>query len=217
MVTTIELASTKDPTAETIPQQEDSAILLPAQSDSSSDEEEEPPGDSSGDKNTDNTEASSLPRAMASCLDHDEEDTTQPHKPRSRKEGEERSAFFDIEASPTKKRRLFAGEPHVWDGFVRKGARLKGFLDDALHLVATGFQANDEGACERRIEEMPTLRQPQEDHAADIAREKTAECMILQKVSAKEQRDGNVCIVLTIYGSLSLLRNLRKPRLTQLP
>jgi hypothetical protein len=213
MVAAIELSyKTKDPTTVTIEQQVDSAVLLPAQSDSSSDEEQGSPNDdddddkeekespkkSNGGNKTKATNPSSRPRAVASLFHDqaDEEDTTcQTHMPRSRNDEVQHhhQASFDIETFPAKKRRrlVASSEPHVWDGFVRKGARLKGFLDDALHLVAIGFQPSndcdddDSSSSEKRIKEAPASRQLQGDHSADIAREKTAECFILQKVSAQ--------------------------------
>jgi hypothetical protein len=223
MVTVIELSSkTKDPITETIKQQDDSAVLLPAQSESSSDEEQESPKKSSGGNKTEDTNASSRPRAMSSLFDDqdDEEDTTsQTHNPRSRKDGERHhQASFDIETSPTKRRRLTSSEPHVWDGFVRKGARLKGFLDDALHLVATGFQQSDDdsSSSEKRIEEAPTPRQSRGNHAADIAREKTAECMILQKVSANKQNEWEYCVyAFSILISLFLFLETQRSRGTR--
>lgn len=90
---------------------------------------------------------------------------------------------FDIESSsPTKRRRVHsaaASGDGRWDAFVRRGARLKGFLGEAMQVVAASNVASvsDEDTAETTV-----MRPEAYNHAADIAREKTRECMILEKV-----------------------------------
>jgi hypothetical protein len=77
---------------------------------------------------------------------------------------------------------------NAWDDFVRKGSRLKNFVEDALQLVSCEHHGaasrkrplfedldDDEPAKRSRVMEIG-------NHAADLAIEKTSECMILQKV-----------------------------------
>lgn len=187
------------------------AVVLPAQSDSSSsddddDDEEEQHGDSplnrtkTMEEQVDGTESSapSVPQDrrrghanMPSLLDNDESKNDENESPIT-------TTTFDIElsSSPTKKRRLSPSSSErsstsvvVWDGFVRKGTRLKGFLDEALHLVTNSLvpstETNDDTTTPPVVRPLSvnTPRRRQHDHVlADIAREKTVECMILQKV-----------------------------------
>lgn len=87
---------------------------------------------------------------------------------------------FDIESSPspTKKRRVHSDhQGHVWDGFVRKGARLKGFLEDAAMHLASHHHSSSTATSDNQ-DDTAAMRQQQSEqlhnHAADIAREKTA-------------------------------------------
>ena len=78
----------------------------------------------------------------------------------------------------------------AWDDFVRKGSRLKNFMEDALQLATCKDRVE---SCERPLIEEDIIQSPAKrarrvnltvsSHAADLAREKTAECMILQQVS----------------------------------
>lgn len=78
----------------------------------------------------------------------------------------------------------------AWDDFVRKGSRLKNFIEDTLQLVTCkdGVEGRERPLL-IDISLSPAKRARRMDltttsHAADLAREKTAECMILQQVSA---------------------------------
>ena len=92
---------------------------------------------------------------------------------------------------PTMTDMLHAHPPfgnNAWDDFVRKGSRLKSFVEEALQLVSCEHHGaesqkrpllddldNEEPAKRSRVMEIG-------NHAADLAMEKTSECMILQKV-----------------------------------
>lgn len=85
----------------------------------------------------------------------------------------------------------------AWDGFVRKGTRLKSFLDDALQHVATGYTVtNIAGTKRQRVAEgeregtrdavqLSRQQQPWEEGAvaaSTVAKDKTTEVLLLQQV-----------------------------------
>ena len=95
-------------------------------------------------------------------------------------------------------------QPPGWDGLVRKGTKLKSFLDDALQHVATGYSvtnnnnnsAQQQGANKRqRVEDAmetegnseTTKNQhflEREQAATSVAKDKTKEVLLLQQVCA---------------------------------
>jgi hypothetical protein len=106
-------------------------------------------------------------------------------------------------SSPTKKRRVHSHHHHhhhhhhqqqQWNAFVRQGTSLKGLLGNVLQLATTSTStsaAAAAAAASSSDEDIPTTRdgetallemRPLHQHAADLAREKTRECMILEKV-----------------------------------
>ena len=92
--------------------------------------------------------------------------------------------------SPCKAKPLPCPGNKAWDDFVRKGSRLKNFIEDTLQLVTCkdGVEGRERPLL-IDISLSPAKRARRMDltttsHAADLAREKTAECMILQQVSA---------------------------------
>ena len=79
-------------------------------------------------------------------------------------------------------------EHHALDSFVRKGTRLKSFLDDALQHVATGYAITTGPGTKRlRISDNDAAtgekhENDREQATAKIAKEKTAEVLALQQV-----------------------------------
>jgi len=92
---------------------------------------------------------------------------------------------------PPSPKQNYSVNNNAWDDFVRKGSRLKNFVEDALQLVACidGREARKRPLLEDILDEddddsTPTKRARFMDagaHAADLAKEKTAECILLQK------------------------------------
>jgi hypothetical protein len=96
----------------------------------------------------------------------------------------------------TKKRRVHSHhhhqhQQHQWNAFVRQGTSLKGLLGNVLQLATTS--TSTAAASSSSDEDIPTTRDGEtallermrplhHQHAADLAREKTRECMILEKV-----------------------------------
>jgi len=160
-------------------------LSLPVQSDSSSDDDDSVDKTSRGmDDNADKEESTKSRGDMTLDKDamEEKEATGGPTNTTTRRNtANSRMTSFDIETSPAppKKRRVYS-EGHVWDAFVRRGAKLKGFLEDAMQLAAL----SDVDTGEKTPSITAVMRQPtaEHNHAADIAREKTAECMILEKV-----------------------------------
>lgn len=98
--------------------------------------------------------------------------------------------------APLNQNNAHALEP-AWDGFVRKGTRLKSFLDDALQHVATGYATtNTAGTKRQRVAEgqregtMDAAQAPQQQQsweegimaASTVAKDKTTEVLLLQQV-----------------------------------
>lgn len=90
--------------------------------------------------------------------------------------------------------------PPAWDGFVRKGTRLKSFLDDALQHVASGYAVtnmggnkrqrlaegtndkDDGGAKDRQIKNLMQPSEEREQAATAMAKDRTAEVILLKQV-----------------------------------
>ena len=80
---------------------------------------------------------------------------------------------------------------HSWDSFVRRGTRLKTFVDGAMHKIRDSF--GNEGGEKRQhpsgeencVNEPPQQRRrlEQTDYASSLAQERTAEVIQLQRVS----------------------------------
>lgn len=140
--------------------------------------------------------ASPVPSEASSCDDND----VQPHQQTMEKENRSRSIatcwndgmmVVDPSASsslssPTKKRRVHShhSQNQQWNAFVRQGTSLKGLLGDVLQLATTNttttFEEEDTAMEMRPL--VPPSSAQEHLHAADVAREKTRECMILEKV-----------------------------------
>jgi hypothetical protein len=112
---------------------------------------------------------------------------------------------------------------YAWDDFVRQGTRLKTFLDDAMQHVKTNTtklvsigskrpRANDsndndevhensnndsDGEDDDSPRPLRRRRVEENDYTAELAREKTEQVMLLQRVSASEC--GSECIKLSWY------------------
>ena len=218
------------------------ALSLPVQSDSSFDDDDDDSVVAKTSRQvavngkadiTESSSKTSLAGTVPSLSDNDTE--TQDSSIAARRPHTEttcRWTSFDIETSPspTKKRRVHS-EGHVWDGFVRRGARLKGFLEDAMQLVATSHHVvvsdsdgNDKGTGEKGSDTTAAaMRQSERNHAADIARERTAECMILQKVRAAKIRLKLNAVSDLLDSHIArfpyrpFYRNSKRPRPLQLP
>ena len=142
----------------------DTTLSLPSQSDSSSDDD-------------DSVEKTS---GVVNDENKEEESSTKT----TRRTASSRLSSFDIEtSSPTKKRRVHSNLK--WDSFVRRGARLKGLLEDAMQLASTNSARESDNVTTTLVTPMrqATVTTAEHNHAADIAREKTAENIILQRVS----------------------------------
>ena len=86
---------------------------------------------------------------------------------------------------------------HTWDGFVRQGTRLKTFLDDTMTKVRDSLSEKRPLVPQEKSEdEPPRQRRRVDEHAADLAREKMAEVMQLQRV-----RSTGVCKQRTFWQS----------------
>jgi hypothetical protein len=98
----------------------------------------------------------------------------------------------------------------AWDGFVRKGTRLKSFLDDALQHVATGYAVTN-AAGSKRLRLAETAKEegdvPMQDSsnsnsnnnnhshwgereqvASSVAKEKTSEVLLLKQVRTEQSK-----------------------------
>lgn len=135
-------------------EEKDTTLSLPVQSDSSSEEDDESVDESAAKSRNDGHQVTTTRSVVTS---------------------------FDIEtSSPTKRRRVHSAGR--WDGFVRRGTRLKGLLGDAMQLAASSSSANVVVVDDGTTPETTVMRPEAHNHAADIAREKTRQCMILEKV-----------------------------------
>lgn len=99
------------------------------------------------------------------------------------------SSVEETTASPSKRPRLDndvtdARPGHDWDNYVKQGARLKSLIDAAIHRSISVDKATpvEEEGRSPRLERFST---EQESNVAKLACEKTAECIVLQRVSTQ--------------------------------
>lgn len=102
------------------------------------------------------------------------------------------TAAANVSIAKQQRELRLAVHAHTWDGFVRQGTRLKTFLDDTMQKVRDSFPGGEKrpllaGSEDGDGQEPPRQRRRvgELDHTADLAREKTAEVMQLQRVSSK--------------------------------
>jgi hypothetical protein len=134
----------------------------------------------------------------------------------------------------TKKRRVHSHhhhqqQLHQWNAFVRQGTSLKGLLGNVLQLATTSTSTAASSSSSSSDEDIPTTRDGEtapllermrplhHQHAADLAREKTRECMILEKVRilVLHLKFYYCYILLTLF--CKIYRNSNKPRPTPPP
>lgn len=162
-------------------------LSLLVQSDSSDDDDDDDSVEktSTGVANatiTDKECRSTKSLADASLFANKDESSKKTHRRRLSNNARSMTSF-DIEEtspSPTKKRRVHSehqkgGSGHVWDGFVRRGTCLKGLFQDAMQLAASHQEGVvSDGDEEGEVDMRRRMTSEQHNHAADIAREKTA-------------------------------------------
>jgi len=108
---------------------------------------------------------------------------------------------------------------HKWDDFVRQGTRLKTLFQDAMQHVKSNVLSGDNNKRprERDDDEESPLRQrrriEEPDHTADLAREKTAEVILLQRVRAIWKAVPRYFLDTSLIKSLLFYRNSRKLKL----
>ena len=104
-------------------------------------------------------------------------------------------------------------QQHRWDGFVRRGTRLKTLVEDAMAEVTTTMTAPKKRR--RSNNDSDELPDPQRrivqvaDFTAELAREKMTEIFQLQRVSSNIYRRANTIVVNLPTMSLLLRKSPR--------